>query len=147
MIKNYMFRPIPAIIRFSSLSGENLMTAGTGRNMSFFNHPLINIIRYTCCVIDLTLNPLTWKMWWAPNNAIRWQTGFNSAFKGLIPPPINLYTQRGWHISEFQKYFSTSRFPAMRRVNMYSGSYTSATYFSFQKWCTARGLGKICSFY
>ena len=35
---------------------------------------LINSIRYTCCVID------------------------------LIPPPINLYTQRGWHISEsFQK--------------------------------------------
>jgi len=21
--------------------------------------------------------------------------------KRLIPPPINLYTQRGWHISEF----------------------------------------------
>jgi len=31
----------------------------------------------------LTLNPLTWKIWWAPNNASRWQMGFNSAFKGL----------------------------------------------------------------
>ena len=31
----------------------------------------------------LTLNPLTWKIWWAPNNASRWQVGFNSAFKGL----------------------------------------------------------------
>jgi len=28
----------------------------------------------------LTLNPLTWKIWWAPNNASRWQMGFNSAF-------------------------------------------------------------------
>ena len=32
----------------------------------------------------LTLNPLTWKIWWAPNNASKWQIGFNSAFKGLI---------------------------------------------------------------
>jgi len=31
----------------------------------------------------LTLNPLTWKIWWAPNNASRWQMGINSAFKGL----------------------------------------------------------------
>ena len=31
----------------------------------------------------LPLNPLTWKIWWAPNNASRWQMGFNSAFKGL----------------------------------------------------------------
>jgi len=33
--------------------------------------------------ICLTLNPLTWKIWWAPNNASKWQMGFNSAFKGL----------------------------------------------------------------
>ena len=31
----------------------------------------------------LTLNPLTWKIRWAPNNASRWQMGFNSALKGL----------------------------------------------------------------
>jgi hypothetical protein len=31
----------------------------------------------------LTLNPLTWRIWWAPNNASRWQMGFNSVFKGL----------------------------------------------------------------
>jgi hypothetical protein len=24
-----------------------------------------------------------WKLWWAPNNASKWQMGFNSAFKGL----------------------------------------------------------------
>ena len=30
------------------------------------------------------INPLTWKMWWTPNNASRWQMGFNTAFKGLM---------------------------------------------------------------
>ena len=38
--------------------------------------------RYFCSI--LTLNPLTWKIWWAPNNASRWQMGFNSACKGLM---------------------------------------------------------------
>jgi len=33
--------------------------------------------------VILTLNPLTWKIWRASNNASRWQIGFNSAFKGL----------------------------------------------------------------
>jgi len=32
----------------------------------------------------LTLNTLKWKIWWAPNNASRWQMGLNSAFKELI---------------------------------------------------------------
>ena len=27
---------------------------------------------------------LTWRKWWTPNNASKWQMGFNSAFKGLI---------------------------------------------------------------
>jgi hypothetical protein len=34
----------------------------------------------------LTLTLLTWRIWWAPNNASRLQMGFNSAFKGLILP-------------------------------------------------------------
>ena len=33
---------------------------------------------------QLTLILLTWRIWWAPNNASRWQMGFNSAFKGLM---------------------------------------------------------------
>ena len=32
---------------------------------------------------DLTLTPLTWRIWWAPNNASRWHMEFNSALKGL----------------------------------------------------------------
>jgi len=31
----------------------------------------------------LTHTLLTWRIWWAPNNASRWQMGFNSAFQGL----------------------------------------------------------------
>ena len=31
----------------------------------------------------LTLILLTWNIWWAPNNASKWQMGFNSAFEGL----------------------------------------------------------------
>ena len=34
-------------------------------------------------IMLLTLTPLTWKIWWVPNNASRWQMGFNWAFKGL----------------------------------------------------------------
>jgi len=31
----------------------------------------------------LTLILLTWSIWWTPNNASKWQIGFNSVFKGL----------------------------------------------------------------
>jgi len=31
----------------------------------------------------LTLILLTWSIWRTPNNASRWQMGFNRAFKGL----------------------------------------------------------------
>jgi len=32
---------------------------------------------------NLTLNLLTWRKWWASNNASRWQMGFDSAFKWI----------------------------------------------------------------
>ena len=32
---------------------------------------------------SLTLHLLTWRIWWAPNNASKGQMGFNSARKGL----------------------------------------------------------------
>ena len=32
---------------------------------------------------SLTLIVLTWRIWWAPNNASKWLMGFNLAFKGL----------------------------------------------------------------
>ena len=49
-----------------------------------------NFTLYTCvdtsCIYILgclTLNLPTWRIWWAPNNASKWQMGFNLAFKGL----------------------------------------------------------------
>jgi hypothetical protein len=33
--------------------------------------------------IKLTLTLLTWRIWWAPTKASKWQMGFNSVFKGL----------------------------------------------------------------
>jgi hypothetical protein len=38
-----------------------------------------------------TLILLTWSIGWAPNNANRWQMGFNLAFKGLICTPLTFH--------------------------------------------------------
>ena len=38
-------------------------------------------VRYGECS---SLILLTWRIWWAPKNASKWQMGFNAAFKGLI---------------------------------------------------------------
>ena len=67
-----------------------------------------NTSAFSCC-IWLTLILLTWKIWWAPNNASRWQMGFNSAFKGLRVltdwathssnlTPRNFLIQTGWYL-------------------------------------------------
>ena len=64
-------------------------------------------------VISLTPILLTWRLWWAPNNANRWQMGFNSAFKGLIPriahfiPVVSKY----FLSSLFSKFVSYLSFP------------------------------------
>ena len=34
--------------------------------------------------LPITLILLMWRIWWAPNNASRWQMWFNSAFKGVM---------------------------------------------------------------
>jgi len=46
--------------------------------------------------LNLTLYLLTWRIWWAPNNASRWQMGFNWAFKGLILETLYLTVSRRW---------------------------------------------------
>ena len=56
--------------------------------------------RYSCHV--LTLNPLTWKIWWAPNNASRWQMGFNSAFKRLMKLKFSDMFSKNTQISNFK---------------------------------------------
>jgi hypothetical protein len=40
---------------------------------------------------NLTLILLTWRIWWAPNNASRWQIGFNSALKVLNKTNVTSY--------------------------------------------------------
>jgi hypothetical protein len=34
--------------------------------------------------VGLTLSLLKWRIWRVPNEASKWQTGLNSAFKGLM---------------------------------------------------------------
>ena len=41
----------------------------------------------------LSLILLTWRRWWVPNNASKWEMGFNLAFKGLkciVLKPVSL---------------------------------------------------------
>jgi hypothetical protein len=47
--------------------------------------------------IILTLILLTWSIRWAPNNASKWQMGFNSVFKRLI------YNMSGQNLTEWSK--------------------------------------------
>ena len=44
----------------------------------------LHVFVYINIWYHLTLILLTWRIWWAPNNANKWQMGFNLAFKGLI---------------------------------------------------------------
>jgi len=55
----------------------------------------------------LTLILLMWRIWRAPNNASRWQTGFSSAFKGLkniLNMGISLCNEILNHIEEMDEY-------------------------------------------
>ena len=49
--------------------------------------------------LRLTLTLQTWWIWWAPNNANKWQMGFNLAFKELIPSCMQI-----WFSSTVSKY-------------------------------------------
>jgi hypothetical protein len=53
--------------------------------------------------LELTLILLMWKIWRAPNNASKWQMGFNLAFKGLIS--LHVSSDIIAHHQEFLNYF------------------------------------------
>ena len=57
-----------------------------------FPSPLRNI----CSSLSaLTLKTLMCRIWWGPNNATKWQMGFNSSFKGLNScPAFSVATNR-----------------------------------------------------
>ena len=50
--------------------------------MSYLHN--IFIFPYPLKIWELTLNLLTWSIWWAPNNGSKGQMGFNLAFEGLM---------------------------------------------------------------
>ena len=54
-------------------------------------------------VNDLTLILLTWRKW-TPNNASKWQMGFNSAFKGLTHTIHDLRKTPSFFYSDFVKH-------------------------------------------
>jgi len=56
---------------------------------AIFSYPCVTYVLPRFNFWNLTLNPLTRKIWWAPNNASRWQKRFTSAFKGLIALSID----------------------------------------------------------
>ena len=67
-------------------------------------------------VASLNLILLTWRIWWAPNNASKWQMGFNLAFKGLntlsmpmfylLKLPTLMYRHSyEWHVKRKAHYF------------------------------------------
>jgi len=45
---------------------------------------------YKSWYFELTLILLTWRIWCAPNNASKWQMGFNWVFKGLMYKTISV---------------------------------------------------------
>jgi len=53
-------------------------------NSVWLSHLLTPIIFTSFCITSLILILPTWRIWWAPNNANKWQMRFNSAFKGLM---------------------------------------------------------------
>jgi hypothetical protein len=61
----------------------------TGQQLSTFWRMVKSLSRNFCRLVrypkiwTLTLYLLTWRIWWAPNNASKGQVGYNSAFKGL----------------------------------------------------------------
>ena len=61
----------------------------------------------------LTLILLTWRIWWAPNNASRWQMGFNWVLKGLmsrhVPSTLNesVTKYEGWNFNSGNYLFTT----------------------------------------
>jgi len=66
-------------------------------------------VKYPLFFQILTLTLLTLRIWWAPNNASRWQMGFNSAFKGLMKLEFS---------QQVSKFYKNS--PNGRRVSPYN---------------------------
>jgi len=65
----------------------------------------------------LTLILLTWRITWAPNNASKWQIGFNSAFKGLKYSGVR-YNERCYNEWILQRTVFINRIRMLQRTQM-----------------------------
>jgi len=64
---------------------ETISGTHSGLMLSWWHYAeLTGMVSISAVFIFLTLILLPWRIWWAPNNANRWQVGFNLVFKGLI---------------------------------------------------------------
>jgi len=75
-------------INNNSKNNNNLLHQNTCRRLSIkraYRMKMYNEIpKGKSLKKPLTLYLLMWRIWWAPNNASKWQMGFISAFKGLF---------------------------------------------------------------
>jgi hypothetical protein len=66
-------------------------------NISYTKFPSLYVLRVTFRSLErLTLILLTWRVWWAPNNASKWQMGFNLAFKSYVYVPSRAQWRISW---------------------------------------------------
>jgi len=59
-----------------------------------YQYKKVIIVRHP--FLGLTLNLLTWRIWWAPNNASNWQIEFNSTFTYLLTPWCSPSWEANW---------------------------------------------------
>jgi hypothetical protein len=74
-------REVCAVPNVSKYSTGSILMSRESHQHELHNPDLNHILKQK---IRLTLILLTWWIGWAPNDANKWQTRFNSAFKGLI---------------------------------------------------------------
>jgi hypothetical protein len=69
------------IIKLTSFQSASQAEDGWSRMLT---PPYFYMAWHSDFLEEVHLILLMWRIWWAPNNASKWQMGFNSAFKGLI---------------------------------------------------------------
>ena len=85
-------------------------------------HYCLNKVKLQTMHCYLILILLKWRIWWVPNNASRWQMGFNSGFKGLSGR-LSISVQYGRRYTEQRMAF----FPFIQFIrNIFHIAYLSA---------------------
>jgi len=97
---NYLLLLLYSNLRYGGYIKTANNNAIQSELQSVFLVRLLSLWRNCMQSVLLTLIPLTWRIWWAPNNASKWQMGFNLVFKGLnqshrCPTSMN-FTWSSW---------------------------------------------------